>query len=143
MILLFESHCLMAGFYPPCPKRPTLQMSFKTAAFSFGHARHYYPMMIASFRDCDTESLLNGHFVKRFAGIAEVARRKLRQLQIAGALPDLRVPPGNDWRRWLGIGKVSIASGLTISSASVFGGQRAARKMWRSWTIAEKWPWRS
>ena len=27
--------------------------------------------------------------------IAEVARRKLRQLDIAGRLDDLRVPPGN------------------------------------------------
>jgi proteic killer suppression protein len=28
-------------------------------------------------------------------GIAAVARRRLRQLEIAGALSDLRVPPGN------------------------------------------------
>jgi proteic killer suppression protein len=33
--------------------------------------------------------------VKRFAAIESVARRKLRQLQIAGRLEDLRVPPGN------------------------------------------------
>ena len=30
-----------------------------------------------------------------FANIASVARRKLRQLEIAGRLEDLRVPPGN------------------------------------------------
>jgi len=36
-----------------------------------------------------------GERVGRFASIAAVARRKLRQLQIAGRLEDLRVPPGN------------------------------------------------
>jgi proteic killer suppression protein len=33
--------------------------------------------------------------VKRFVNIEQVARRKLRQLEIAGRLEDLRVPPGN------------------------------------------------
>lgn len=33
--------------------------------------------------------------VRRFQFIERVARRKLRQLQIAGSLTDLRVPPGN------------------------------------------------
>lgn len=51
--------------------------------------------MIVSFRDRDTERLAHGHRVKRFGGILSVARRKLRQLQIAGVLEDLRVPPGN------------------------------------------------
>jgi proteic killer suppression protein len=39
--------------------------------------------------------LANGHSAKRFVNIEAVARRKLRQLQIAGRLEDLRVPPGN------------------------------------------------
>ena len=51
--------------------------------------------MIISFRCSDTEALANGRRVKRFANIEAVARRKLRQLQIAGRLEDLRVPPGN------------------------------------------------
>jgi len=51
--------------------------------------------MIVSFRDADTEAFANGRRVKRFASIETVARRKLRQLQIAGRLDDLRVPPGN------------------------------------------------
>jgi len=33
--------------------------------------------------------------VHRFAAICDVARRKLRQLEIAGRLDDLRIPPGN------------------------------------------------
>lgn len=51
--------------------------------------------MIVSFKDADTESLAKGRRVRRFAGVEDVARRKLRQLQIAGRLDDLRVPPGN------------------------------------------------
>ena len=51
--------------------------------------------MIISFRCSDTDALANGRRVKRFANIEAVARRKLRQLQIAGRLEDLRVPPGN------------------------------------------------
>ena len=51
--------------------------------------------MIKSFRCAETRALANGEPVRRFANIAAVARRKLRQLQIAGRLDDLRVPPGN------------------------------------------------
>ncbi len=51
--------------------------------------------MIVSFKDPDTEALAEGRRIKRFVAIEAVARRKLRQLQIAGRLGDLRVPPGN------------------------------------------------
>ena len=51
--------------------------------------------MIQSFKDADTETLAIGRRVKRFQKIEKVARRKLRQLEIAGRLDDLRVPPGN------------------------------------------------
>lgn len=51
--------------------------------------------MIVSFRDRETAALAGGRRVKRFARIEMVARRKRRQLQIAGRLDDLRVPPGN------------------------------------------------
>lgn len=51
--------------------------------------------MIRSFRCADTESLARGQRVRRFESVAIVARRKLRQLEIAARLDDLRVPPGN------------------------------------------------
>ena len=41
------------------------------------------------------ERLASGQRVRRFVNIERVARRKLRQLQIANRLEDLRVPPGN------------------------------------------------
>jgi proteic killer suppression protein len=51
--------------------------------------------VIKTFKCADTEALSKGDRVKRFANVAVVARRKLRQLEIAGRLDDLRVPPGN------------------------------------------------
>jgi len=51
--------------------------------------------MILSFKSAETEALANGWRVKRFVNIESTARRKLRQLQIARQLHDLRVPPGN------------------------------------------------
>ncbi|MBU2621534.1 MAG: type II toxin-antitoxin system RelE/ParE family toxin [Proteobacteria bacterium] len=51
--------------------------------------------MIRSFRCEYTEALSKGHRVRQFVNIAKVARRKLRQLEIANRLDDLRVPPGN------------------------------------------------
>jgi len=59
------------------------------------HASRYYCNMIVSFKSADTEALAGGQRVKRFVNIEGVARRKLRQLQIAATLQDLRVPPVN------------------------------------------------
>ncbi|TQF00160.1 MAG: excinuclease ABC subunit A [Spiribacter salinus] len=51
--------------------------------------------MIVSFRCADTEALAAGRRVQRFVNIERVALRKLRQLQIAERLDDLRSPPAN------------------------------------------------
>ena len=51
--------------------------------------------MIRSFKCKYTEALSRGRRVRRFVNIEKVARRKLRQLEIANRLDDLKVPPGN------------------------------------------------
>lgn len=51
--------------------------------------------MIASFKCRETEALSKGRKVRRFTSFERVALRKLRQLQIAGKLADLKIPPGN------------------------------------------------
>lgn len=58
--------------------------------------------MIRSFADKDTEKLASGQVVRRFAAFERVALRKLRQLQVAESLEDLRVPPGNHLEKLLG-----------------------------------------
>jgi proteic killer suppression protein len=52
-------------------------------------------MPIRSFHGADTQRLFTGERVRRFVGIETVAMRKLAMLHRAGALNDLRVPPGN------------------------------------------------
>jgi len=51
--------------------------------------------MIKSFKCTDTDALARGQEVKRLVNMARAARRKLRQIEIAGRLEDLKVPPGN------------------------------------------------
>ena len=51
--------------------------------------------MIVSFKCQRTKDLAAGKPVKAFASFERIARRKLRQLEIAASLEDLRVPPGN------------------------------------------------
>ncbi|WP_084480178.1 type II toxin-antitoxin system RelE/ParE family toxin [Methylomicrobium lacus] len=58
--------------------------------------------MIVSFKCKDTEALADGSRVLRFANFERVALRKLRQLQIAENIEDLRVPPGNHLESLIG-----------------------------------------
>ena len=52
--------------------------------------------MIRSFRDKTTEAVFNGESPKGFpADLVKVARRKLRYLNAAEDLGDLRSPPGS------------------------------------------------
>ena len=51
--------------------------------------------MIKSFRCLDTQTLFETGKHKRFSGIAQVATRKLAQLDAAETLEFLRSPPGN------------------------------------------------
>lgn len=51
--------------------------------------------MIVSFGSSDAAKLATGVRVPRWVSIERVARHKLRQLQIAATLDDLKIPPGN------------------------------------------------
>ena len=62
----------------------------------------YYSLVIRTFRCADTEALSKGRRVRRFVNLESIARRKLRQLEIAGRLEDLLVPPGNQLERLKG-----------------------------------------
>lgn len=56
----------------------------------------YYSAMIASFADRDAEALFRRQRVKRIdSRLQRVALRKLRYLDSAATMDDLRVPPGN------------------------------------------------
>jgi len=66
--------------------------------------------VIVSFADEETRTLSEGRPVRRFSSFERIARRKLLQLEIAGRLEDLRVPPGNRLERLKGnrAGQMSI-----------------------------------
>ena len=75
--------------------------------------------------------------MKRFVNIAAVARRKLRQLEIAGRLDDLRVPPGNRLESSKATVRASTAFVSTINGVSAFVGRKRPQKMSKSWTTIE------
>lgn len=88
---------VLRGFWASGPKATELgAWRLKTLiTLDVNHATRYDASVIKTFKFADTEALSKGRRVKRFVRIESVARRKLRQLQIAGRLEDLRVPPGN------------------------------------------------
>ena len=52
--------------------------------------------MIRSFDDKETESIWNGRLSRKLpVEIQETARRKLRMINNAHTIDDLRIPPGN------------------------------------------------
>ena len=52
-------------------------------------------MAIKSFKCADTESLFNLGRVRRFVNVERPALRKLKQLDLARRIEDMRAPPGN------------------------------------------------
>ena len=60
------------------------------------NAERYYGSVIRSFRDKDTERLFAREPVKRWGlDVQRAGLRKLRMLDAATRVDDLRVPPGN------------------------------------------------
>jgi len=55
----------------------------------------YHRRMISNFKCADTQAMMLGRRVARFANIQDVAMRKLVQLNAAVTLDFLRLPPGN------------------------------------------------
>ncbi|PXA03496.1 plasmid maintenance system killer [Coraliomargarita sinensis] len=51
--------------------------------------------MIQSFSDDDTRQLFHEEKNRRFAAVGRIALRKLIQMNRAGQLDDLKIPPGN------------------------------------------------
>lgn len=51
--------------------------------------------MIKSFKDADTEILFRLGRVRRFVNIERPALRKLKQLDLARRIEDMRAPPAN------------------------------------------------
>lgn len=58
--------------------------------------------MIRSFHDADTEELFRRLALRRWAGIARVALRKLRLVHRAKTLVDLTAPPNNRLEKLMG-----------------------------------------
>jgi len=59
--------------------------------------------MIVSFGDKETEKIWKGQYSKKFPpNIQPTARRKLRMINNAQDINDLRVPPGNQLKKMSG-----------------------------------------
>ena len=59
-------------------------------------------MAVPTYRDRRTERFASGEFVKEFQAIERSADRKLRALQAATSLNDLRAIPGNRLEKLVG-----------------------------------------
>ena len=60
------------------------------------NAVHYYYIMNKNYRDKETTKVSNGRFSKKLPqDIQRIAARKLKMLNDAAALDDLRIPPSN------------------------------------------------
>ena len=82
--------------------------------------------MIRSFRCKETEKVWQGQAGRKFPGnIQDRALRKLRQLDAALTMDDLKNPPGNRLEALKGIGRANGAFGSTTSGAFASAGRRA------------------
>ena len=96
--------------------------------------------MIRTFRCQETRAIHEGYSSRRFGGIEEQARKRLRWLDAATSLADLGAIRGNRLEALKSdrAGQANIAFGLTTAGVSAFLGARGARTMSRSWIVTEK-----
>jgi proteic killer suppression protein len=79
--------------------------------------------MIKSFGDKECEKIWNGIRSKKLPNeIQDVARRKLRIINNAQDVNDLRIPPANKLEKLKGVCKNTIVFGLTINGESSSNG---------------------
>lgn len=70
--------------------------AFPIFTLAVNHATRYYgAVAIEAFRCADTEALFRLRRVARVANIERPALRKLKQLDLARRIEDLRAPPAN------------------------------------------------
>jgi len=94
--------------------------------------------MIDSFNDGPTESIWQGRFTKKLPNqIQAVARRKLRMVNAAQRLDDLRIPRPTDLRHCAKTGLASGAFVSTSSAESASPGTTARLIVWKFSTISE------
>ena len=94
--------------------------------------------MIKSFQEKETAKIWSGQHSRRLPqSIQQIARRKLRMLNNARTLDDLRIPTANRLERLKGnrAGQYSICINDQWGSVS-FGG-KAMPSMWRLWITTE------
>jgi proteic killer suppression protein len=94
--------------------------------------------MIRSFRCQETEAIHEGYGSRRFRGIEEQARKRLRWLHAATSLTDLAAIRGNRLEALSGDGVGQHSFGLMTAGASAFPGATGAHTMSRSRIIAEE-----
>jgi plasmid maintenance system killer protein len=94
--------------------------------------------MILGFRSKEAEKIWHGEVTKRLPpAIQIVARRKLRMLNSARRLDDLRIPPANRLEALKGERRGNTASASTNNGDFVFAGWKPALPMSRSWITTE------
>lgn len=65
--------------------------------------------MIKSFKDKNVESIFNGECVKRMdRNLQDTIRRRLKYLNRAVSIDDLRIPPGNHFEKLAGRQEYSV-----------------------------------
>ena len=97
----------------------------------------YSEQVIRSFRCADTQALFETGKCKKFSGFANIAVRKLVQLDAAETLGFLRSPPGNHLEALTGRRKEQHSIRVNDQFLCASAGPRPGQRTWKLWTIIE------